>query len=164
MLHIKIGNSSVDLEENYNPLLDSGEYMNIKQLAFFKKKLSDWVNSIRSEFDQTIKNMSSVDMDVHSADEADLAGIEAEIITQLRTKDRERKLLHIIEEAILKIDSGNYGYCEETGEEIGIKRLMARPITRYCIAVQERKENEQKMNESIVYNQDTDDYSDQNDE
>ena len=92
-------------------------------------------------------------MDRRSTDESDNMSAEMQTLQELRQKDRLRKLMIKIEENINKIDQDTYGFCEETGNEIGINRLIMRPIARYCLEVQERKDMEEKEREFIDYNQ-----------
>ena len=92
-------------------------------------------------------------MDRRSTDESDNMSAEMQTLQELRQKDRLRKLMIKIEENINKIDQDTYGFCEETGNEIGINRLIMRPIARYCLEVQERKDMEEKELEFIDYNQ-----------
>jgi DnaK suppressor protein len=151
---VKIGDNIVYIENGYDPREDNQEYMNIKQLAFFKKLLLNWIEQLQEASIETIDALSSINTDRRSVDEGDSANIESEILLELRTKDRYRKLIHRIEETITKIELGTYGYCEETGDIIGIPRLLARPITKYCIAVQSKKEEDEKNVEYVEYNQD----------
>ncbi len=118
------------------------EYMNDAQLAYFKSLLGSMRDDILRKVDETVEHMREQD---NVADPADRATVEEEHALELRTRDRERKLLKKIEQAIHRIDQGEYGFCEETGEPIGIPRLLARPTATLSIEAQERRERMQKM-------------------
>ena len=105
-------------------------YMNENQLAHFTAVLDAWKSDLMMEVDTTINNMKDA---THYADPADRASQEEEFSLELRTRDRERKLLRKIQKTLSKIDSENYGYCETCDEEIGIRRLEARPTAEQCI-------------------------------
>ena len=113
-------------------------YMGKKQLNHFKSILSAWKNELMFEVDRTVHHMQ--DEAANFPDPNDRATQESEFGLELRTRDRERKLLRKIESALARIDEGNYGYCDETGEEIGLKRLEARPVAQLCLEAQERRE------------------------
>lgn len=119
------------------------EYMNEKQLAFFRLKLSQLKREIHESAGQTTENLREDTAVV--PDPADRATIEEEHALELRTRDRERKLLKKIEQSIARIDSGDYGYCDETGEPIGVGRLIARPTANLSLEAQQRRELKQKM-------------------
>jgi DnaK suppressor protein len=114
------------------------EYMGTKQLGHFKAILSAWKNELMFEVDRTVHHMQ--DEAANFPDPNDRATQESEFGLELRTRDRERKLLRKIESALARIDDGSYGYCDETGEEIGLKRLEARPVATLCLEAQERRE------------------------
>ena len=114
------------------------KYMNPKQLAYFRQKLLDWRQSLLDESQQTIDQMREAARDV--SDEAERASRETEISFELRTRDRYRKLLSKIDLGLRRIDDESYGYCDETGEPIGLDRLEARPIATLSIEAQERRE------------------------
>ena len=118
------------------------DYMNEAQLAFFRDLLARMRDDILRKADETVEHMREVD---NVSDPADRATVEEEHTLELRTRDRERKLLKKIEQAIDRIDAGEYGYCDETGEPIGIGRLLARPTATLTIEAQERRERLQKM-------------------
>ena len=118
------------------------DYMNEAQLAFFKEKLLEMQAEILSNADETTEHLRET---VLVPDPADRATIEEEHALELRTRDRERKLLKKIEQSIQLIDSGEYGYCDETGEPIGIGRLLARPTANLSLEAQQRREMKQKM-------------------
>ena len=114
------------------------KYMNPKQIEHFKKILLDWKNLLMKEAEKTVENMKRDSTKL--SDPNDAATQEEEFRLELRTRDRERKLIIKIDQALQRVDDGLYGYCEETGEPIGIKRLEARPIATLCIEAQERHE------------------------
>ena len=119
------------------------EYMNDKQLAFFRGKLLQLKQGILSNAGETTEHLRADTVIV--PDPADRATIEEEHALELRTRDRERKLLKKIEQSIARIDAGDYGYCDETGEPIGVGRLMARPTATLSLEAQQRRELKQKM-------------------
>lgn len=114
------------------------EYMSDAQLAHFRKILSAWKRELMYEVDRTVHHMQ--DEAANFPDPNDRATQESEFGLELRTRDRERKLLRKIDQAIIRIDEGSYGWCDETGEEIGLKRLEARPVATLCLEAQERRE------------------------
>jgi len=120
------------------------KYMCDKHKKFFKKKLIDWKNEI-IESNAKGLYLNEVDREISSADIIDQASSQTEKTVEMRTLNRQIKLLSKINKAIKKIDSDTYGYCEETGEPIGLKRLIARPIATLCIAAQEKHEKEEKI-------------------
>lgn len=119
------------------------EYMNEAQLAFFRRKLSILKQDIHNSAGETTEHLREDAAVV--PDPADRATIEEEHALELRTRDRERKLLKKIEQSIARIDSGDYGYCDETGEPIGVGRLIARPTANLSLEAQQRRELKQKM-------------------
>jgi DnaK suppressor protein len=108
------------------------------QLAYFRKKLQDWRESLLEESQQTIEHLRESPDGV--GDEADMANKESDRTLELRTRDRYRKLLRKIDAALKRIDDGDYGYCDDTGEEIGIRRLEVRPIATLTVEAQEQRE------------------------
>ena len=112
--------------------------MSKKQLNHFGKILGAWKKELMFEVDRTVHHMQ--DEAANFPDPNDRATQESEFGLELRTRDRERKLLRKIESALARIDDASYGYCEETGEEIGLKRLEARPVATLCLEAQERRE------------------------
>jgi DnaK suppressor protein len=112
--------------------------MSKKQLRHFQKILSAWKRELMFEVDRTVHHMQ--DEAANFPDPNDRATQESEFGLELRTRDRERKLLRKIDSALARVDEGSYGYCEETGEEIGLKRLEARPVATLCLEAQERRE------------------------
>jgi DnaK suppressor protein len=129
-------------DEEVKAMPDS-EYMNDKQLAFFRHKLSILKSEIHASAGQTTENLREDTVVV--PDPADRATIEEEHALELRTRDRERKLLKKIEQSISRIDAGDYGYCDETGEAIGVGRLIARPTASLSLEAQQRRELKQKL-------------------
>jgi DnaK suppressor protein len=123
--------------------MPDSEYMNDVQLAFFRRKLSLLKADMLANAGETTEHLREDTVVV--PDPADRATIEEEHALELRTRDRERKLLKKIEQAIARIDSGDYGYCDETGEPIGVGRLMARPTASLSLEAQQRRELKQKM-------------------
>ncbi len=117
-------------------------YMNTEQLEFFRQRLMSMESDIRTNVDETTEHLRET---VIVPDPADRATIEEEHALELRTRDRERKLLKKIKQALERIDAGEYGYCEETGDPIGIPRLLARPTATLSLEAQQRRELRQKL-------------------
>jgi len=109
-----------------------------QHLAYFKQKLSNWRQELILESQETLEHLRTETRDV--GDEAERASRESDNILELRTRDRYRKLLNKIDQALKRIEDGSYGFCEETGEEIGLGRLEARPIATLTVDAQERRE------------------------
>ena len=118
------------------------DYMNESQLAFFKHRLQEMERELLQNADETTEHLRET---VIVPDPADRATIEEEHALELRTRDRERKLLKKVQQALTRIESGDYGYCEETGDPIGIPRLLARPTATLSLEAQQRREMKQKM-------------------
>jgi len=118
-------------------------YMGREQLDHFRSILSSWKRDLMEEVDRTMTHMK--DEAANPPDPNDRATLESEFALELRTRDRERKLIRKIEEALSRIEDGSYGYCVETGEPIGVKRLEARPVATLCIEAQERRERREKQ-------------------
>ncbi|HMZ29720.1 MAG TPA: RNA polymerase-binding protein DksA [Thauera aminoaromatica] len=123
--------------------MPDSEYMNDKQLEFFRVRLQQQKNDLLSNAGETTEHLREDTSIV--PDPADRATIEEEHALELRTRDRERKLLKKISQAIARIDSGDYGYCDETGEPIGLRRLLARPTATLSLEAQQRRELKQKL-------------------
>ena len=121
-------------------------FMNPKQLEYFKSKLISWRDQILKDCSETITDLQDNQVE---ADIIDAAAKEADYKLTLRARNRDFKLLKKIEEALVRIDNGTYGYCEETGEPIGVKRLDARPIATLGIEAQERHEREERTHRDI---------------
>lgn len=126
---------------SYKPS-DQEEYMNKKQLAYFKQRLLDWKEELKQESKITVEHLQKEQL--READLSDQATNESVTAFELRTRDRYRKLMSKIDSALNRIEEGEYGYCDETGEPIGIKRLEARPIATLSIEAQERHERFEK--------------------
>ncbi|MGB0722086.1 MAG: RNA polymerase-binding protein DksA [Gammaproteobacteria bacterium] len=137
---------TIELEPGYRPSEDE-TYMSGKQLAYFRQKLIDWRTELMEEAQQTINNLRD-DSHKDIGDEADRASRESDHTLELRTRDRYRKLLRKIDQALQRIEEGEYGYCEDTGEEIGLGRLEARPIATLTVEAQERREHAEKQTAS----------------
>lgn len=119
------------------------EYMNKEQLEHFRGILSSWKQDLMQEVDRTMLHMK--DEAANFPDPNDRATQESEFSLELRTRDRERKLIRKIDEALKRIEDGSYGYCLETGEPIGVKRLEARPVATLSVEAQERRERREKQ-------------------
>jgi len=128
---------SVTLPPDYRPS-DEEEFMNPKQLEYFRQKLLRWKADLVKEAGETLSNLT--EQNLQQPDMADRASLETEHSIELRTRDRERKLISKIEAALKRIEDGTYGYCEETDEPIGLRRLEARPIATLSLEAQERHE------------------------
>jgi DnaK suppressor protein len=122
--------------------MDEKDYMNEAQLAFFKARLQQLEKDLLKNADETTEHLRET---VLVPDPADRATIEEEHALELRTRDRERKLLKKVQQSIVSIDNGEYGWCEETGEPIGIPRLLARPTATLSLEAQQRRELKQKL-------------------
>lgn len=126
----------------YRPSEDE-EFMNDRQLEYFKQKLLNWKEDILRESRETLSHLQT-ETENHP-DLADRASSETDRSLELRTRDRQRKLISKIDEALRRIDDGSYGFCEETGEPIGIARLEARPIATLSLEAQERHERRERV-------------------
>ena len=133
----------VKISKTYIPNLKE-KYMCEKHKVFFKKKLIDWKTEIVRANNEALYN-SSLDDNSASADIVDQASSYTEKNVEMRAINRQIKLITKIDQAVKKIQDGTYGFCEETGEPIGIKRLIARPIATLCIDTQEKHEKEEKV-------------------
>ncbi|GBQ96071.1 RNA polymerase-binding protein DksA [Gluconacetobacter sp. 1b LMG 1731] len=132
----------ITLPPDYQPS-ESEEFMNPLQVEYFRQKLLKWRADLLKEADETLASLS--EGGIHEADITDRASVETDRALELRTRDRARKLISKINQALLRIENGSYGYCEETGEPIGLKRLEARPIATLSIEAQERHERMEKI-------------------
>ncbi|MEJ1165233.1 RNA polymerase-binding protein DksA [Variovorax sp. CCNWLW186] len=135
--------SAAELTDAEVIAMPDSEYMNEKQMAFFRLKLVELKRGILENAGETTEHLREDTVVV--PDPADRATIEEEHALELRTRDRERKLLKKIEQSIQRIDAGDYGYCDETGEPIGVGRLLARPTATLSLEAQQRRELKQKM-------------------
>jgi len=132
----------IELEENYKPSKGE-EYMSPKQLEYFRQKLVAWKKELLEEAQETMEHLKEENL--NEPDINDRASAEAETAFELRTRDRYRKLINKIDYALRKMEEGEYGYCEETGDPIGIDRLEARPVATLCIEAQERHERHERQ-------------------
>ena len=132
----------VELKKGYKPK-KSEKYMSPRQQEYFRQKLLSWRGDLVEESRETISHLQHEVRDV--GDEAERATRETENSLELRTRDRYRKLIRKIDKALIRLDDGEYGYCDETGEEIGLDRLEARPIATLCLDAQERWELRQRQ-------------------
>lgn len=130
------------LTEDQLLAMSEDDYMNDLQLAFFRLRLKDLEQDILNNANATTDNLRETQF---VPDPADRATIEEEHALELRTRDRERKLLKKVQQSLVSIDEGDYGWCEETGEPIGIPRLLARPTANLSLEAQERREKRQKQ-------------------
>ena len=133
--------TSVILPPDYKPSADE-EYMNEMQVEYFRQKLLDWKKSLLAQTQDTLEELRQGGL--NQPDELDRASMETDKALDLRTKDRARKLISKINDALKRIEDGTYGYCEETGEPIGVERLEARPVATLSIEAQERHERMEK--------------------
>ena len=133
---------AVEVDEDYKPSEDE-PFMNQRQQEYFKQKLLDWKEEILKESKETVTHLQA-ETENHP-DLADRASSETDRALELRTRDRQRKLITKIDEALRRIEEGAYGYCEETGEPIGIARLEARPIATLSLEAQERHERRERV-------------------
>ena len=133
---------TVTLPPNYKPS-EKEEYLNDLQLEYFRQKLLRWRVDLLGEAKMTRKNLRG-DTKLNP-DLADRASLETDRSVELRTRDRARKLISKIDQAVQRIEEGSYGYCEETSEPIGVKRLDARPIATLSVEAQERHERMEKI-------------------
>ena len=133
---------AIDLPPTYRPS-DKEPFMNERQREYFRRKLVAWKEDILRESRETIQNLQTEP--TPNADLADRATTEAERQLELRTRDRQRKLIAKIDAALRRLEDGSYGFCEETGEPISLKRLNARPIATLSIEAQERHERRERV-------------------
>jgi len=131
----------IQLKPNYRPT-ESESFMNPKMREYFRRKLQAWKEDILRESNQTLQHLQEDTS--QEPDIADRASVETDRALELRTRDRQRKLIAKIDAAMKRIDDNSYGYCEETGEPISLKRLEARPIATLSIEAQERHERRER--------------------
>ena len=134
--------AEVILADDYRPAEDE-PFMNERQLEYFRRKLMDWKAELLDDSKSTIEELQQTTRNI--PDIADRASEETDRALELRTRDRQRKLVSKIDAAIRRIDEGEYGYCEETGEPSSLKRLDARPIATLSLEAQERHERAEKV-------------------
>ena len=135
--------NSVTLPPDYNPESDNGEFMNSNMREYFRRQLVAWREELLRESEATIHDTLQ-GTELQKPDLADRASAETDHALELRTRDRERKLISKINSTLRKIEEDEYGYCEETGEPIGVARLKARPIATLSLDAQERHERMEK--------------------
>ena len=140
---VKISKKPIKISKIYEPKLTE-KYMCEKHKTFFKKKLSEWKTEIIRSNNEALYN-GSIDNNSVSADMVDQASSYTDKNVEMKAINRQIKLISKIDQALKRIIDGTYGFCGETGEPIGIKRLMARPIAELCIAAQEKHEKEEKV-------------------
>ena len=132
----------ISLPPDYRPLEDE-DFMSPIQLEYFRQKLLNWRSDLLREAGGTLASLS--EGGIHEADITDRASVETDRALELRTRDRARKLISKIDQALGRTEDGTYGYCEETGEPIGLRRLEARPIATMAIEAQERHERKERV-------------------
>jgi len=133
---------NIELDDDYRPSEDE-PFMNERQREYFRRKLLKWKEEILKEMRETLEHLQENNEPL--TDIADRASTETDRAIELRTRDRQRKLIAKIDAALKRIETGEYGYCEETGEPISLKRLEARPIATLSIEAQERHERMEKV-------------------
>ena len=136
------GSGTERLPADYRPTVDE-DFMNPRQLAYFRRKLLDWKDSILQEAAGTLETLKAEPM--REPDVTDRASSETDWGIELRTRDRQRKVISKIDAALRRIETGDYGYCEVTGEPISLQRLEARPIATMTLEAQERHERDEKI-------------------
>ena len=134
--------TDIVIDEGYRPTEDE-PFMNERQKEYFRRKLIRWKHDILKEAQETLATLQSENE--NHPDLADRASSETDRAIELRARDRQRKLIAKIDAALSRIEDGSYGYCEETGEPIGLKRLEARPIATLSLEAQERHERREKV-------------------
>ena len=139
--------SAVILPPDYKPSQDE-EYMNEMQLEYFRQKLLEWKKSLLGQSKDTLDDLKQGGL--NQPDQIDRASLESDKALELRTRDRARKLISKIDEALKRIEDGTYGYCEETGDPIGLERLEVRPVATLSIEAQERHERMEKTYDDEV--------------
>jgi DnaK suppressor protein len=132
----------IDIPVGYIPS-EKEEYMNDMQLEYFRKKLNNWKDELLDESRDTLDHLKEENW--NEPDMNDRASIESETALELRTRGRYKKLIDKIDDALSRIEDGSYGFCEETGDPIGLKRLEARPVATLCIEAQERHEKYERQ-------------------
>lgn len=130
------------VKDDYRPSADE-PFMNPTQVAYFRQKLNAWRDDILRDSRETLENLQ--EENVLHADIADRASSESDRTLELRTRDRQRKLISKIDSALRRLDDGTYGYCEVTGDPIGIRRLDARPVATMSLEAQEKHERREKV-------------------
>jgi|SRR5580693_4957626 DnaK suppressor protein len=134
--------SAVTVPPTYKPT-EKETYMNPVMMEYFRQRLLQWKTDIVKEADEMLHELQH-EGGLQEPDIADRASVETEVALELRARDRQRKLISKIDEALERIERGEYGYCEETGEPIGVKRLEARPVATLSVEAQERHERKER--------------------
>jgi DnaK suppressor protein len=134
--------NAVTVPANYKPS-EKEPYMNPVMLEYFRRRLLQWKTDIVKEADEMLHELQH-EGGLQEPDIADRASVETEVALELRARDRQRKLISKIDEALERINKGEYGYCEETGEPIGVRRLEARPVATLSVEAQERHERKER--------------------
>ena len=134
--------TAIELEDGYKPS-DAEEFMNPRQLEYFRRKLLQWKDDILRESREPVTHLQT-ETENHP-DLADRASSETDRSLELRTRDRQRKLISKIDDALRRIEDGSYGYCEDTGEPITLARLEARPVATLSLEAQERHERRERV-------------------
>ncbi len=133
----------VKIPANYDPMTDKKGYMNPVMIEFFRQRLIEWRQDLIKESSETQETLKETEL--QKPDLADRASAETDHALELRTRDRERKLINKITSTINKITDGEYGYCTETGDEIGVSRMLARPVASMTLEAQEMHERNEKI-------------------
>ena len=141
--NIKVSKNTIKISKNYIPK-EAEKYMCEKHRYYFKSKLNEWKKEIVKANNDALYN-GSVDDNIVSADIVDQASSYTDKTVEMKAINRQIKLISKIDKALLRIKDKTYGFCEETGEHIGLKRLMARPVAELCIAAQEKHEKNKKV-------------------
>ena len=134
--------SEIILDTDYRPA-ENEQFMNERQVEYFRRKLVNWKSDLMEDTKDTIEGMQEGTRNI--PDVADRASEETDRALELRTRDRQRKLVSKIDQALRRIDEGDFGYCSETGDQISLKRLDARPIATMSLEAQERHERKEKV-------------------
>ncbi len=135
---------SVLVPQDYDPVKDKGEFMNPTMLEYFRNKLLSWRSELLHESSETISQTLQT-TELQQPDMTDRASAETDHALELRTRDRERKLINKINSALRRIDEGEYGYCEVTGDPIGLKRVIDRPVATMTVEAQQAHERREKI-------------------
>ena len=139
----KASKKEVKIPVNYDPMTDKKGYMNPVMIEFFRQRLIEWRQDLIKESSETKEVLKETEL--QKPDLADRASAETDHALELRTRDRERKLVNKITSTINKINDGEYGYCTETGDEIGVSRMLARPVASMTLEAQEMHERNEKI-------------------
>ncbi len=139
---------SIEIPEGYKPS-DSEPYMNPRQLEYFRRKLLAWRDDLVRELNDVLVDLKSEHLDI-AGDNADRAYVDMEAGVELGAEDRIRDLIYRVDEALDRIEDGSYGYCEDTGNEIGLKRLEAWPVAMFTIEAQRKREWIEKQQRGLV--------------